>query len=424
MSERQRPNTRSRGRVDSDTSANTQRTEERLSHGQPPRDGPLDPEPRPVNPESDQLDGEQPVDPVTREGPTDPESHQSHEIQANPALNVGDTPTVTSSLGQAERLAQLEREVTARRVTQRIRELEQELAGGPAVEDTIGGISHTKRKRNADHEDENLYRHIKFSEAPTFGGKNQKELREFTQAFTDLFAWMEYGKEADESRRIKAAAVQLRGRAREAWQRKEANPKTWKEFITFCSNIIADPVVRRANASFELKDIKQGPTQSVRDLIRQIEQIETDVPSEDEEEKKAWHLLNALRPEVRTAVLHDLKHGIKSRDQVLSQAQFYENAKKSEVEDSKSENSKSESQFGKSHPKSGRNAKDSQDEDNHASSNQQGSRNSRRRPKFTGTCNKCGKIGHKEAECHSNDKSNGNAGQSKGNEQKKAQPAS
>jgi len=388
MSER-RPNTRSRGRVDSDTPEITPRSDEQ------PSSNPLRPsfQTELHDPEIGQVQGERQVDPVPRrvhgerqlvrepdqshdERLVDPELSQSHgERPANPALNEGDTSTITSSHGQVERLAQLEREVTARRMTQRIQDLEQELAGGPVVEDIIGGISHTKRKRDDDHEDENPYKYMKFSDAPTFGGKNQKELREFTQAFTDLFAWMEHGKEADESRRIKAAAVQLRGRAREAWQRKEANPKTWKEFITFCSNIIADPVVRRANASFELKNIKQGPTQLVRDLIRQIEQIETDVPSEDEEETKAWHLLNALRSEVRTAVLHDLKHGIKSRDQVLSQAQFYENAKKSEVEDLESENSKSESQFGKLPPKSGRNAKDLQDKNDHISSNQQGAEN-------------------------------------------------
>jgi hypothetical protein len=199
MSQR-RPNTRSRGRVDSDISTNTPRTEERRSHGQPPRNrlseeqlshrepprvGPLDSEPgqsdgeRPVDPLPRQPVGERPVDPEPsqphRERLTDPESSSLH----NPALNVGDTPTITSSLGQTERLAQLEREVTARRVAQRIQELEQELAEGPAIEDTIGGISHTKCKRNADREDENLYRYIKFSEAPIFGEKNQKEFHDF-----------------------------------------------------------------------------------------------------------------------------------------------------------------------------------------------------------------------------------------------------
>ena len=136
--------------------------------------------------------------------------------------NDGDTPTITSGLEQTERFAQLEREVTARRITQRIQELEQELAGGPEVEDTIGGISYRKRRRNAEYDDENPYKYMKFSDAPTFEGKNQKELHDFTQAFSDIFAWLEHGKEVNESRRIKAAAVQLRGRAREAWQRKEA----------------------------------------------------------------------------------------------------------------------------------------------------------------------------------------------------------
>jgi hypothetical protein len=60
-------------------------------------------------------------------------------------------------------------------------------------------------------------------------------------------------------------------------------------------------------ASLRLKKLKQGDTQSVRDLVNYVEKLEKDWPTLTPEKDKTWRLLNSLRPELRREVLRENK---------------------------------------------------------------------------------------------------------------------
>jgi hypothetical protein len=74
--------------------------------------------------------------------------------------------------------------------------------------------------------------------------------------------------------------------------------------------------------------LKQEETQSVRDLVNYVEELEEDWPILTLEEDKAWRLLNSLRPELRHEVLRENK-AITSREQVVAFVQRQEELSKS-----------------------------------------------------------------------------------------------
>ncbi|KAL9104530.1 MAG: hypothetical protein Q9187_008890 [Circinaria calcarea] len=72
-------------------------------------------------------------------------------------------------------------------------------------------------------------------------------------------------------------------------------------------------------ASLRLKEAGQGK-RSVRELASYIESLEEDIPEQTREEQRAWVLLNALKSELRSAVLRE-ERTIESRQQVITSAQ-------------------------------------------------------------------------------------------------------
>ena len=84
---------------------------------------------------------------------------------------------------------------------------------------------------------------------------------------------------------------------------------------------------RKHNALLQLRVIEQRPTQTVRDVVAAIEELEKDIPPMTLEETKAWTLLTALHPDTRTEVLKENKT-ISSRDQVIASAQRQEELRK------------------------------------------------------------------------------------------------
>lgn len=74
-----------------------------------------------------------------------------------------------------------------------------------------------------------------------------------------------------------------------------------------------------------LHQFQQGENQKVRELVIDIERLEEDIPEMTEEVRKAWVLLLAVKPDIRTSVLSEHKE-ITSREQVLASAARHEQA--------------------------------------------------------------------------------------------------
>jgi predicted nucleic acid-binding protein len=134
---------------------------------------------------------------------------------------------------------------------------------------------------------------------PTFKGTSLKELREFQQGCEVYFDAVD---EPDERRRIATAALYLRELALQEWSRRITTPLSWEEFIRFLRNRIADPANRIGTASLRLKKAEQRESQSARQFASYIEELE-DISDMRYEERRAWVLLNRLKPEIRTNVL-------------------------------------------------------------------------------------------------------------------------
>jgi hypothetical protein len=110
-----------------------------------------------------------------------------------------------------------------------------------------------------------------------------------------------------DSERIGQAAASLRETALDEWARTDTdNIGTWEAYIDWCSSIIKDPATRKANASLRLKKVVQREGQSVRDLLRYIEEIERDLPSLGIEVRRVYVVLDALRDSLRKDVIREL----------------------------------------------------------------------------------------------------------------------
>ena len=82
--------------------------------------------------------------------------------------------------------------------------------------------------------------------------------------------------------------------------------------------MIEDPTNRLGSALLAIKKATQG-TRSVREFATYLEELEEDITSLTEEQRRAWTLLNGLRPALRSTVLRE-EHEILTRSQVVAVA--------------------------------------------------------------------------------------------------------
>lgn len=130
--------------------------------------------------------------------------------------------------------------------------------------------------------------------------------------------------ESEHTVRVRNAASFLRKDAAEAYIREKGRITTFDEFKAYLKGTINDPTSRLAAAIAKLHSMKQEDKQNARKLLLAIEAVEQDIPSDmTPEVRKAWHFLCSLNPHLRNAVLGDIKE-VKSRDQVLTAAQWQE----------------------------------------------------------------------------------------------------
>ena len=165
-----------------------------------------------------------------------------------------------------------------------------------------------------------LPRYLRPATPPSYAAKSTREAAEYE---TGWKAYLDAVPAMSDKTKILHAATYLKGNARDAWARMDKPMDTWNDYITSCRALIADPANRMAYASYQLMNIRQRQKQPVRELVNKIEELERDVPPQDERTRKAWQLLNCLDSATRREVLRENKD-ITSREQVIAAAQRHE----------------------------------------------------------------------------------------------------
>lgn len=266
--------------------------------------------------------------PATRNPPIDEDDEEDEPERPK-------EPDLDAELEQER--AELMEAVRRRRKIQEIEALRQELDGeDPSVDVQIEGVSlpFRKRRRNSSDPEETreraFIRSLKMSDCPTFHGKTQRELQNFNIGWKNIFRGREDVDPQLWTERINMVGQRLRGDAAVAWNRNDEKYTSWAQFISWLRTTLADPAVRMAEALQTLYRFNQGEHQKVRELLIEIERLEEDIPEMTEEVRKAWILLLAVKPEIRTSVLSEHKE-ITSRDQVLASASRHEQALALEV---------------------------------------------------------------------------------------------
>ena len=245
------------------------------------------------------------------------------------------TPAGSEDEEVERRHAEILARVRRQRQLLEIQAMEQELAGEqPDLDVAIEGLglpARGRKRRVSDDETETSFlRSLKLSDTPTFSGKSMKDLQRFDIGWKNIFRMnRDVSPEAWETR-INLAGQRLRDTAAQAWNRTSERYTSWSSFVAFLRTVVADPAVRMAESLQTLAMKQQRESQSVRELVAEIEELEDNIPEMTKEVREAWTLLLAMKPELRMRVLSEHKE-ITSRDQVLLTAQRHENAMKHEA---------------------------------------------------------------------------------------------
>jgi hypothetical protein len=301
-----------------------------------------------------------------------------------------------TELSLEERHAFIVNQVKQKRIEKEIVMLQQELAGDtPGEYVSIAGTSLPHRKRAASSNVEPILpKQIKLGDPPSFSGKSVKELQTYDVGWNIQFKAMPMVASDAYVQRIATAATYLRGIAAEAWARNATTFTRWSDYMTFLRGVLSDPATRKSEALLSLASKAQKESQTVRELLAEIENLEQDIPPMTEDERRAWVLLNALRPALRAEVIRENKE-ITSREQVLASAQRHEEVTRQQT---KAETPK---QYSKSTPM--RPASDSWSRRSSASREHkekfERKETTPTTTRWRGSCFNCGKSGHKSADC-------------------------
>lgn len=209
-----------------------------------------------------------------------------------------------------ERLTRVRTQVTRKRKERELVLLRKELRGDPESAAGVLCDPQAKRRRLSDDDDET--RLIKRSNRPTeplyYHGKNIRELEEFLIFW--VIHWEAYPKEPEVSR-VRTAAKYLRGPVMKLWGQRllsQATPiKEWNEFKQWLRDTLKAPNQRILESTLALKEMRQRENQTSKELYVYMCELENNIPTMTEEQRRAWVLVNGLRPALRSRVIRDLQ---------------------------------------------------------------------------------------------------------------------
>lgn len=319
-----------------------------------------------------------------------------------------------------DRLQRLKDLVASRRRQQVIEDLEEELRGGEQAQFDVEGLPARTRKRahtrytSDESTGEPQAKYMRMPDPPKYYGKSLNELRDYEIGWN---LWLKAQPPMKESQRIALAAASLKDSAALEWVNADQDQiNTWEQYLTFLRGIVKDPEARQLNASQKLKKLEQGYNYTAREVVTQAKSLWQDIPPMEDETRKAWEVLNMLRPDVRNAVMQT-NQPIRSVDGVLALAQRYEdlnpylNRKHTQPSSSSSQSysgtqgrsirrDADDSQAKRNeHPKDkGRKDKDKEKEEREKKQRED------RREK--GQCFSCGETGHRWNNCPKKNKGN------------------
>lgn len=332
-----------------------------------------------------------------------PEAQQEEEealgTQGDPDEGVSvrdgaDTPAPSILEDLLAEKEALEEQIREKRLREELINLRLEAGGTtPTQYVEVSGTQLPNRKRAASSQEAPAsLKQLKLATPPTFDGKSIRGLQNYDVGWKAHFKAMPRVASDAYAGRIAHAATYLTGIAIQAWVREDKEYDTWEDYIKFLRSTVADPATRKSEALLSLAAKKQGPSQSVRDLLAEIEQLEEDIPKMSEDERKAWVLLNALSPALRAEVIRENKE-ITSREQVLASAQRHEEITKSRV--------KAESFRPPLATTTTTRRWTPATSSRVAANPPKPNPNERRREPFGGECYNCGKKGHRKQDCRS-----------------------
>jgi len=244
---------------------------------------------------------------------------------SNPQVDAQDTDA-QRALSIDEEYKLLQERVAEKRKREQIVLMRQELAGDtPDSPVVIEGVALPTRKRASTTAQGSATKHIRLSTPPTFSSKSLSELNEFELSWDVRFRAIGVAAD-DHATRIDTAATALAGAALAYWGRADrAEIKTWPEFLRFLKDTVIDPSNHIGIATLSLIRRRQKDDESVRDLLRSVEDLENEIKIEKmtDDQRKAWAFLNCLKPAIRAEVMREHKV-IESREQVVASAQRHE----------------------------------------------------------------------------------------------------
>jgi hypothetical protein len=213
------------------------------------------------------------------------------------------------------RIQKMRKLVKRKRDERELMQLRRELQGEPVASlrgadetATPAGRPSKRRRSSASDESRRPKRHVRPAEPLYYQGRNIKELEEFL-----VFWAIQWESEPDESEtsRVKVAARYLRGTPMKLWgQRVQSNAdpiSKWDDFKQWLRDSLKAPNQRILESTLALKDMRQRTGQTCKDLYIYMTELENNIPTMSEDQRRAWMLINALRPELRSRVVRDLQ---------------------------------------------------------------------------------------------------------------------
>lgn len=212
------------------------------------------------------------------------------------------------------RVNKLRTQVSRKRKERELMSLRKELRGESTTpmrvaDETLGHQEPASKRRRLSEDDIRSDRaQIRPAEPLYYSGKSVRELENFLTFW--LIHW-ESQPEESQATRVRVAAKYLRGIPMKLWgQRVVAGApylETWDQFTQWLRDSQKAPNQRILESTLALKELRQQDNQTCRDVYVRMCELENNIPTMDRDQQRAWTLVNALDPKLRSRIVRDLQ---------------------------------------------------------------------------------------------------------------------